>query len=114
MGALAGIFLPALSDSDVSPTLGREEGRVHIHRHHLVQDQSAAAAAFWPDFTLLQPRSTDDAVMGTLPHAAEEEFCTKLHRPESFRTILRRTIFLSSVKVAPGSRRESRAGHPDL
>ena len=64
----------------------------------------------WPDVTLLQPRSTDDAVMGTLPHAAEEEFCTKLHRPESFRTILRRTIFLSSVKVAPGSRRRRESG----
>ena len=74
MGALAGIFLPSLSDSDVSPTLGRDEGRVHIHRHHLVQDQSAAAAVFWPNLTLLQPRSTDDAVMGTLPHAAGEEF----------------------------------------
>ena len=114
MGALAGIFLPSLSDSDVSPTLGREEGRVHIHRHHLIQDQSAAAAVFWPNLTLLQLRSTDDAVMRTLPHAAGEEFCPKLQRPESFRTILRRN-FLSSVKVATGSReRESRAGHADL
>ena len=113
MGALAGIFLPSLSESDVSPTLGRDEGRVHIHRHHLIQDQSAAAAGFCPNLTLLQPRSTDDAVMGTLPHAAGEEFYPKLHRPESFRTILRRSIFLSSVKVATGSR-ESRAGHADL
>ena len=80
----------------------------------LIEDRSAAAAAFWPDLTLLQPRSTDDAVMGTLPHAAGEEFCPILHRPESFRTILRRSIFLSSVKVATGSRRESRAGHADL
>ena len=103
MGALAGIFLPSLSESDVSPTLGRDEGRVHIHRHHLIQDQSAAAV-FWPNLTLLQPRSTDDAVMGTLPHAAGEEFYPNFHRPESFRAILRRTIFLSSVKVATGSR----------
>ena len=77
----------------------------------LIQDQSAAAAVFWPNLTLLQPRSTDDAVMGTLPHAAGEEFCPMLQRPESFRTILCGTIFLSSVKVATGSRRD---GHGDL
>ena len=59
----------------------------------LIQDQSAAATGFWPNLTLLQPRSTDDAVMGTLPHAAGEEFYPMFHRPESFRTILRRTIF---------------------
>ena len=46
--------------------------------------------------------------------------CTRLfypmfHRPESFRTILSRTIFLSSVKVATESRRRRRrAGHADL
>ena len=105
MGALAGIFLPSLSESDVSPTLGRDEGRVHIHRHHLIQDQSAAAAVFWPNLTLLQPKSTHDAGLATIPHAAGEEFYPIFHRPESFRTILCVTIFLSSVKVATGSRR---------
>ena len=113
MGALAGIFLPSLSESDVCPTLGRDEGRVHIHRHHLIQDQSAAAAGFWPSVTLLQPKSTHDAGLLAIPHASGEEFCPMFHRPESFRTILCGTIFLSSVKVATGSR-VRRAGHPDL
>ena len=61
----------------------------------------------WPSVTLLQPKSTHDAGLLTKRHAAGEEFCPMCHRPESFRTILCGTIFLSSVKVATGSRRES-------
>ena len=66
-----------------------------------------------PIVTLLQPKSTHDAGLSSIPHAAGEEFCPMCHRPESFRTILCGTIFLSSVKVATGSRRR-RAGHADL
>ena len=74
----------------------------------LIQDQSAAAAVFWPSVTLLQPKSTHDAGLSSIPHAAGEEISPMFHRPESFRTILCGTIFLSSVKVATGSReRES-------